>query len=1040
MTDAREFLLQRLHEDLIGPMQPDEEIPTTKPSDRYLTGILFPQESSVPPAEDESLGVAGTDSEEKEEVALTRTKRPSSMGISFAVRGEGGAPAVRARIRCGLYRPLRKEEGAAYDWARTEVDFTTDDLLLGGGRGELTRDLAAHGLPGGSLYVQWTTASGAISVTVALVNRNESRLPDGTRKNFHDLEAQTFFQVELSIEAATNSRLVARASWRRASDEDGRAAELIYRKAREAAVGHTCSAEWEESDDLIHRVRTSWIPRNTVHAMSAAGANAFKLLGNDSSLKPLSAAWIAAQTDVEKLCAGLDLLPRAYATWIEEQRARIDDELLEGSKSDQAHTHLDICLQACGRMRAGVELLRNDEKARTAFRLAAQAMAIQRRWTKNEELRWRPFQLGFQLLSLASLADRGHADRETMDLLWFPTGGGKTEAYLGLIAFTLFHRRLREPVKGAGVGAFMRYTLRLLTLQQFERAAALVLACEHLRRGHSLPPGLAPMLGDTRFSVGLWVGQATPSTVQEAHAARADAKEKNPRQITNCPCCRRLLVWGEPFDAAAYNVTCRNDDCEFAKNGGELPILTVDEDVYGQRPSLLIGTIDKFAQVVRKAQTERIFGRGEDPVDPPDLILQDELHLISGPLGTIAGLYETAIDVLCTGAGRPKIIGSTATIRRAHEQVNAIFARDTFQFPPPGLDAADSGFAVEDRSVPGRLYAAVTTTGRSAKFTLQAVAASLLQAASQLPEKERDWYWTLVAYFNSLRELGGAVALLMDDVHASMQQFAQRRAGEEVREIVPPEELTSRATSIRDVLNRLEKPAGDPESVDALLSSNMISVGVDVARLGLMLVNGQPKTVAEYIQATSRVGRTHPGLVVGIYNDNKPRDRAHYETFNTWHDSLYREVEATSVTPFAPRAQDRALHAVLVALARHLAKGLQHKPSLGATGRKQLENLADLIVRRAERVEKGNTEEISRLQIELTRLISDWEERNPPAYWDDRPNYSSLLISAEQAAALQANAGTHGNKWPTLNSMRGVEPSTNFVLRENLVRRGNNHG
>jgi ATP-dependent helicase YprA (DUF1998 family) len=282
-----------------------------------------------------------------------------------------------------------------------------------------------------------------------------------------------------------------------------------------------------------------------------------------------------------------------------------------------------------------------------------------------------------------------------MDLLWFPTGGGKTEAYLAVIAMLLFHRRFTQNKdgEGAGISVMMRYTLRVLTTQQFERAANLICACEYLRRLESLKTGNTP------FSIGLWIGStAIPNTVREA---RGDS-EQRAMQIRDCPCCHSRVVLGP--DQSRYEIFCRNTDCAFGKQPEPLPIWTVDEDIYRVLPSLLIGTIDKFAQIVRKEETGRLFGKGTIH-QPPDLIIQDELHLISGPLGTLAGLYETAIDVFCSYNDRPvKIIGSTATIKMADRQVKDLFNRRLYQFPPPGIDSGNSCFAVRDDSRSGRLY------------------------------------------------------------------------------------------------------------------------------------------------------------------------------------------------------------------------------------------------------------------------------------------------------------------------------------------------
>jgi len=438
-----------------------------------------------------------------------------------------------------------------------------------------------------------------------------------------------------------------------------------------------------------------------------------------------------------------------------------------------------------------------------------------------------------------------------------------------------------------------------------------------------------------------------------------------------------------------------------------------------------------------------LFGLSRD-AEPPDLIIQDELHLISGPLGTLAALYETAIDELCArGERRAKIIGSTATIRRAAGQIRALFNRSTYQFPAPGLDASNSGFAVYDPSTPGRQYLGVTTAGRSPKYTLQAVAASLLQAAAarEWTDEDRDAYWTLVGYFNSLRELGGSLVLMQDDVPVSIEQYAERH-GEQPRKISEPAELTSgvRSKEVPGILRDLERRVGDPGAYDVLLASNMISVGIDISRLGLIVVNGQPKTLAEYIQATSRIGRGRvPGVVVTVYYNSRARDRSRYETFPAWHGTLYREIETTSVTPFAARAQDKALHAVLVALVRHLVPALRTDPPvLEPAHLGPVLALAQLILARTKHVDPG---EEANAQHKIASLIEEWQSRDDlVTYWDDYGPKPSLMISAEQHAAKKAAATTSAAGigvpralWPTPNSLREVEPGVAFIAVSRLV-------
>jgi hypothetical protein len=1030
----RDALVRRLAEDLVGPGAPDEALPS-RPSDVYLTGILYPMESPIAPEEDESLdrgggegSMRGAAAEVDDQVPLVATSKPSSAGLSFSVETDGRSPTIEVRIGCGTYTPVLKEDGKVAHWKRSEHDETLSLTL----QGPVDQGLGA--VPGGRVFVQVSPwGRNRHTITVAVVNSNSR----GASRN--ESEARTFFQVQMSARTLEGSRLVPRPSRRIAQDEDERSGALIYRHAAELATGHTCAADWELGPGgHAESVRMAWLPRATVAATSPNGDRVFERLvdGHDR----LSATWLANAAPA-LLVEGVRRLVACYREWIDARRA--EAPTLPVEHRDQAERHISRCVLAASRMGAACDLLESNALVREAFQNAQHAMVLQRQWAspKDRDLRWRPFQLAFQLLVLPSVADGEHPDRKVMDLLWFPTGGGKTEAYLALTAFVLFYRRLRgaAPDEGKGIAVLMRYTLRLLTVQQFQRAATMICACELLRRR------AGDRYGETPFSIGLWVGNnATPGTVKEAR--ENDGSGSNHRQLPSCPCCKRELEWVPNVAADRCQPKCvGKTSCALRESGPHLPVWTVDSDIYREVPSLLLATVDKFAQIVRNKDTSSFFAIGK-PWAPIDLIIQDELHLISGPLGSMTGLYETAIDALISHRGTyPKIIGSTATIRRAEEQVRALFDRGAFQFPPPGLEAKDSGFAVRAEwlpsspesdgprkdSLPGRDYIGITTAGRSAKYVVQAVAAALLQAAHGLPtvrDEVRDPYWTLVSYFNTLRELGGSIVLMQDDVPFTIEQYASRR-GEPVRKLKAPAELTSRVSSreIVEMLELLSLGYGNVDAQDTLLASNMISVGVDIPRLGLMIVVGQPKTVAEYIQATSRVGRSAPGLVVAIYNAGRARDRARFETFKTWHDTLYREVEATSVTPFAPRAQDKALHAALVALVRHLAPGMRDRPVLGDAARAAVPRLVEKILARVAATEPS---ELDGARQKLEHLVDQWTDREGlQEYWDDFGDKRTLLLSAEQWAASHAAGGDVSRAlWATPNSMREVEPATPFVL------------
>ena len=1054
-TFFRNTIARRLREDLVGPLD-EGEILRDRPTQRYSTGILYPLDSPMDAEEDLGQDLQVNESEDSasdpdtDGVPLYATLKPAVAGLSFAVEPleSPSPPEVRFQVQCATYERFAVDEeeqeipgdppDRAHERWRRVSHCASVSMQLSAGHSAV--DLGLQEVPGLELYVLVTSHADLLTVTAALSNklvRGESRVED---------EGRHFFQVELEAGEVQAGVFAPRPSRRAETDEDSRSSALIYRNVSEYVVGHTCSAQavfaGDDGDDkVLTHLKTEWVPEVTVPSISDQGDSAFAVLRDTSvDTQPLAAGWLA-EAEATDLVAGLRRIVVAYRQWIAQEDERIAQ--LPEHLRPQASIHLERCRTGANRMEEGIAAVEKDAAVRSAFQLSQKAMDLQFGWSRNgDPLVWRPFQLGFQLLVLASLADRSHADRDVMDLLWFPTGGGKTEAYLALTAFVVMLRRL-HPTKqadGVGVAVLMRYTLRLLTIQQFQRAAAMILACELLRRQSVADKEHLPDLGESPIGIGLWVGgAATPNSLRDAVERNADSPS-TPEQITACPACQNALRWKVSSQETSVECVADPTICDLAASGPRLPIWTIDEEVYRHSPSLLIGTVDKFAQIVRNMNTVALFG-GPAGHAPPDLIIQDELHLISGPLGSMAGLYEVAIDELCRRNDvRPKIVGSTATIRRAQDQIQALFDRETYQFPSPGLDADNSGFAVVDPEHPGRLYLGLTTAGRSATYMLQALAASLLQAATDdtASAEERNYYWTQVVYFNSLRELGHALVLMQDDVPVSLGQLSHRRQ-ESARMIDVPAELTSRVKSyeIRDMLDRLRTNADQSGAIDLLLASNMISVGMDIPRLGMMVVNAQPKTLSEYIQATSRVGRgSVPGLIVTMYNNMRARDRSHYETFETWHRALYRDIEATSVTPFASRAQDKAIHAVLVALVRHKIPEMAQQPVLNDIRLPQVEQVASLIEQRVARIDPDESAVVSK---KLKSLIAEWHDRpDLQTYWDDYGDRTSLLMSAEQfAATVGADSdlepeGARRALWPTPNSMRDVEAGTPFVLRPPL--------
>jgi len=434
---------------------------------------------------------------------------------------------------------------------------------------------------------------------------------------------------------------------------------------------------------------------------------------------------------------------------------------------------------------------------------------------------------------------------------------------------------------------------------------------------------------------------------------------------------------------------------------------------------------------------------------PPDLIIQDELHLISGPLGTMVGLYETAVDELSTWdfegkRVRPKVIASTATVRKAPEQVHSLFQRQLQIFPPHGLDAADNFFARQrlvTPTKPGRRYLGICAPGASRPSVLIRVYVAFLTAAQRLRQlhgEAADPWMTAVGYFNSLRELGGMRRLAEDDVRTRafrVEMGELKRPGLAQRDVRRIQELTSRASSsdIPRILDLMEVtfPAvgikKDPSPLDVVLATNMLSVGVDVQRLGLMIVNGQPKTTAEYIQATSRVGRQRPGMVCTVLNWSRPRDLSHYETFEHYHATFYEHVEALSVTPFAPRAVDRGLTGVMAALLR--LQGLDLNANEGAgrltsSGDPKAQAVVARLESRAWAVSQTAAVK-DRTQQQSRKRIDEWARE---AQKGGRTLGYRSRKDGNTVGLLKSPGPQAWETFTTPTSMREVEPSVALIL------------
>ena len=1069
------------------------------PLQLYATGVLFPQKALQNAIEDDDgvidagEGGATQDLEtidlpdhgerrgkggesaadgEREPLNLANEFSPSALGISFRV----AAPTdIRVVVSFGVYHgvkirrdhPRAGEIGAdgkphpAYidsqGYQRTHHRYELS-VRVGDKVGALEPIAIAGDKHALKLHVTNRRRSdGSIVVSLMAVNHNQNR------GDQHPRNEDAFFQVELSATASDAKPIflqIDRQFSEAPDDLEVESMNLLYRHRRAFALGHGVAGDWNQIEALSEAgftdlVRTAAVPTYELKPIkprdTAYGAGAELNL----SMSFLYDAH-GAQDAPKAIVAALRALAADYADWITAQK--IDAEGLDKEMRPPADRNLGNCDACLSRINAGIDLLEKNADAMKAFRLMNRAMVIQQVHTKTFDRRelgspmptipsayddeairarkWRPFQLAFILMNIAGALDAEHDDRRLVDLIWFPTGGGKTEAYLGLAAFTICFERLVDPTARHGVTVLMRYTLRLLTAQQFQRAAALVLALEVLRVEKSLDADL----GQQEISIGLWVGQSlSPNRREQARQALTELNSenyaRNPFQVLQCPWCgveftnREKLgyrAWTSPSGDKTVRFVCPDTACRFSAEPG-LPVYVIDDDIYTTPPTILIGTVDKFAQISWDDDVGRLFGLGADLL-PPALVIQDELHLISGPLGSIVGLYESAIDRLCSHSGRPhKIVASTATIRRAQRQCTDLYARDAFEFPPQALRAGESYFAQEDNEAPGRTYVGFLGSAvKSHQTALVRACAPLLQAACVDIESDgkrvSDPYGTLVWYFNSLRELGHAATLCVGDIPEFLKGLCHRlgipfESRRKVKEVV---ELTSRcsADEIPSILQQLEigwrtDPTGRPP-VDVLLATNMIAVGVDVARLGLIVMSGQPKSTSEYIQASSRVGRAFPGLVVTVYAQSKSRDRSHYERFTAYHQSLYRYVEPTSVTPFSPQARERGMRGVMIALARQLAGVSQ--PNLIAAHQAALEAEIEVLLDRVELIDPTERDEARQ---EIEDWLKRWRNYAPGDYGWMAGKVTQETLAYPYGGEPDPDFQRHA--WPLLTSMRNVD-------------------
>ena len=1158
----RDILLDEISKEVVGPYEDDEILSKDNPpQSKYLSGILYPIQTKVSEdMQNMSAQISSSDDDsDDEKIPIHVGTQPSSMGLTCNIPIE--QKSVMAEISYGRYaeyindadnslaKPPSEKNDSSHDtakkksargrsdWKRTVPDLKPIEIDLTKPPGD-PMELEPH------IFLRYHTSRRREGnyLTLSVFLTNEERVAEDQ----FDLDKTCIFQPKIKLYSPDSSKIFLSASKiskkkiASANDSD-RKTLFLFRKFKHFAQGHSCSAEWDvnETDDRTAWVQTTFIPQYSVPEIKPREPT----VAEKKSLNMKHLSKVANYADyadilnpiISEYKKWIDSLESERQSWKSASGAHAESRFVSADYDIPKET-VDECRDALERIQEGIDKVSKDRLAGESFRFVNEVMyenITHSAWIKTNraklsngdkimedgpnpesEPEWRLFQMAFLLSCIESIMNPDSKNRNNVDLLWFPTGSGKTEAYYGVIAFTMAYRRLKgknaasreEELDRYGVSVIMRYTYRLLTQQQFQRAATLFCALEYVRMKNQRN---RKNFGSEPFLVGLWVGSSTtPNSFDEAkkliQKMRSGASKdtaSNPIQLLNCPWCGRRLrphnYKFEPLECSADKLRPRriwihcDKKCFFGNPHDPdhtLPVVFIDEDVRNLRPSLLIATVDKFAQISWNWRYSTLFGNvsqycrehGYRPgnasfssnkrcrhnskdsagattlinitrnLAPPELIIQDELHLIAGPLGTLTGLYETAIDILCANpstGSKPKIIASTATTKKSSMQIDALFgSKSTKIFPPQGFEFGDSHFAKVmqiSKEHPGKTYVGICTTARGHDADAR-IPACVLRKIRHIGENKNafhfrgqdlsftdddlDPYHTVVAYYNTIKNLGAATRMYedavprcMDIIIETLEKKYQARNSEKKNSSVMlnREELTGRieAARVPGILKSVEAKRGSEDALDVLLCTNMLSVGVDVDRLNLMIhSSGQPKSTSEYIQASGRIGRKNPGIILVNYNYMRPRDLSYFENFIEFHSTYHKSIESSTLTPFSKRARDRGLAGVFLALARLTSMDLSSDPKMFDTSNTRIKNMIDSITKQIlERICKINDQESEDSKEDIGRIVKKWEDavenfrkqssagsagleyRRIPYKFKQKPNVEYLLNSSRDA-------------------------------------------
>lgn len=1075
------------------------------PSKKYASGLLYPTDKRdnvdlTSEIEEEALSVLSEEREEdkndinentfsSERISTVDQYRQSTMGMTFAVPND--LSEVGITFHCGIYEEkdnLLNPSSVKKWWFRKSLttnrtinlnreERIQKELLNLVNENNKSIDITVH-----SVIREFTTKETKENlkiVTITIENSSFNTESDDCILFQCELEAEVKDAYFLPYPSASDMNVFT-------TKEDTKF-EMLYSEEKTYAFGHDCAVQWNYHDSQVNKIHTTFLPEFEIKTMTPD-------IIVDNKKVVIHHAHLAGASTYEEIKTILEPLVEGYAKWFE----NLKKEEVKNYYKDAKTENLNQIERTINKIKRGLNFLK-DEKIFEVFKLTNLAMlmqmnmgkdirsvsdsnndikfskeaenpfltldyrsskqlfnSIKKEFNNNDEnhymksSRWRGFQIAFLLQSIESIVNPVSEDREEVDVIWFPTGGGKTEAYLAVSAFSMLYRRFMNP-EDSGVDIIMRYTLRMLTADQFQRTSRLITSLEFLR---SKFPNL---LGETEYSIGLWVGsKTTPNSNKQAKRQYNNIISKSNAEefiVNSCPFCGAEMKKVNVFYLGyKYNnrlsIHCPDKLCHFHKH---LPIYIVDEDIYNFRPTYVIGTVDKFVQLTWKPEARSIFGineKGDRDSQPPTIIIQDELHLISGSLGTLTGMYEVLIDYLSTNMNngqmiKPKIIAATATTKAYESQIKGLFGRENSQiFPPSGLSINDNFFSTimydeKMAPMPGRKYVGVYTTTQGLLQTQVQTFSSLLISGNALPEEEKDPFWTILSFYNRINDIGKAITLTQQDIPNNMKYYYDKRKIENQRDYsnLDVKELTSRmnSTSLSREITELKIPYSTSKKTnDITLASNIIEVGIDIDRLSLMTIVGQPKTTSQYIQVSGRVGRKtteRPGLVVVLYDNNNSNDKSHFEHFIEYHQKLYAQVEESSITPFSNFAIDRGFPAVMIGFIRQFfdLKTLGRKPegALIEQHQAEIKDFMDFILKKVHLVDSSSDKYIKSVANNLLNKLV----QNNYDQWEHTPGKNGVIVR------MSKDKDSSEEIIPIINSMRSVDAESKLLVK-NISKSG----